>query len=109
MGSGMPTLTLILALNLTLTLRCMYATISGPVNITMTNVEVLQISAHTPQTGVTKFTDSLLLQLIQDATVNSQQSNLQDIPTDCAHRDERLGWMGDASLATEQVIQAIGY
>ena len=60
-----------------------YATITGAASITMDNVERVQISADVPQTGMLHFSDEVF-QRIQDATLNSQQSNMQDIPTDCA-------------------------
>jgi len=38
----------------------------------------------------------------------SARGNLQDIPTDCTQRDERLGWMGDAALSVEQALYNFG-
>ena len=35
-----------------------------------------------------------------DNSVRSLRSNLMDVPTDCAQRDERLGWTGDAQAAS---------
>ena len=49
-----------------------------------------------------------LLEAIQNATVWSARANLQDIPTDCNQRDERLGWMGDAALAVEKAMYNFG-
>ena len=49
-----------------------------------------------------------VLDRVQRATVWSQRANMQDIPTDCAQRDERLGWMGDAGLAVEQCMYNFG-
>jgi len=39
---------------------------------------------------------SKVLNQIYQATIRTQQSNFQSIPTDCPQRDERLGWLGDA-------------
>ena len=33
-----------------------------------------------------------------------QKTNLHSIPTDCAQRDERMGWMGDAQGTAEEAI-----
>lgn len=35
-----------------------------------------------------------------DNSVRSFRSNLMDVPTDCAQRDERLGWTGDAQATS---------
>ncbi|MBS7633228.1 family 78 glycoside hydrolase catalytic domain [Candidatus Bathyarchaeota archaeon] len=46
-------------------------------------------------------------QLINDIHKNTlwgQVSNLMSIPTDCPQRDERMGWMGDAQLSSEEAI-----
>ncbi|EOD26424.1 hypothetical protein EMIHUDRAFT_100487 [Emiliania huxleyi CCMP1516] len=47
--------------------------------------------------------NSTTLNRMQHLAVSAQQSNLQTIPTDCDQRDERLGWMGDASLSSESM------
>eukprot|EP00928_Gymnodinium_smaydae_P056529 TRINITY_DN3989_c0_g1_i2.p1 TRINITY_DN3989_c0_g1~~TRINITY_DN3989_c0_g1_i2.p1 ORF type:complete len:617 (+),score=128.45 TRINITY_DN3989_c0_g1_i2:1505-3355(+) len=38
-----------------------------------------------------------------------QRSNLMQVPTDCPQRDERLGWMGDASLSAESFLLHFDY
>lgn len=45
-------------------------------------------------------TDSVDLNRIQQATVQSYHANFTGIPTDCPHR-EKNGWTGDAQLAME--------
>ena len=34
----------------------------------------------------------------------AQASNLMTVPTDCPQRDERLGWLGDASLSSDAML-----
>lgn len=45
-----------------------------------------------------------LINAIHRNTLWGQLCNLMSIPTDCAQRDERQGWMGDAQLAAEEAI-----
>jgi alpha-L-rhamnosidase len=43
-----------------------------------------------------------LLNKVHQNVLMGQLSNLMGIPTDCAQRDERHGWLGDAHLAAEE-------
>lgn len=45
-----------------------------------------------------------LVNKIHRATVWSQKSNMTGYPSDCPQRDERLGWMGDAQVTTEEAM-----
>jgi len=45
-----------------------------------------------------------LINSIHKLVIWSQVSNLMSIPTDCPQRDERLGWMGDAQLSSEEAL-----
>ncbi|MDD8015853.1 MAG: family 78 glycoside hydrolase catalytic domain [Acidobacteriota bacterium] len=45
-----------------------------------------------------------VLNEIQRIVVWGQKTNLHGIPTDCAQRDERQGWMGDAQPTAEEAI-----
>ncbi len=45
-----------------------------------------------------------VLNEIQRLVVWGQKTNLHSIPTDCAQRDERMGWMGDAHVTAESAI-----
>lgn len=53
-----------------------------------------------------------LVNKLQRATLWSYRSNFHGVPTDCPHR-EKLGWTGDAHMATEQALfnwdNAAGY
>eukprot|EP01084_Bolivina_argentea_P268275 455609_1 len=42
-----------------------------------------------------------VLNSVNKRCINGQLSNLKSVPTDCNQRDERLGWMGDASLTSD--------
>ena len=33
-----------------------------------------------------------------------QLSNLMSVPTDCAQRAERMGWLGDAQVTVEEAM-----
>lgn len=41
---------------------------------------------------------------IHNAVLWSQRANLMGMPTDCPQREERLGWMGDAHIISEEAI-----
>jgi alpha-L-rhamnosidase len=45
-----------------------------------------------------------LLNGIQKIIRWGQRSNLHSIPTDCAQRDERMGWLGDAQVTAEEAM-----
>ncbi len=45
-----------------------------------------------------------LLNQIQKIIRWTQLNNLYSVPTDCPQRDERMGWMGDAQLTTEEAM-----
>lgn len=48
--------------------------------------------------------DNQLVNKIHRATVWSQKSNMLGYPMDCPQRDERLGWMGDAQVTSEEAM-----
>ncbi len=41
---------------------------------------------------------------VHEAVLWSQRANLMGFPTDCPQRDERLGWLGDAHIISEEAI-----
>jgi len=45
-----------------------------------------------------------ILNALQRIIVWGQKTNLHSIPTDCCQRDERMGWMGDAHVTTEEAM-----
>lgn len=55
------------------------------------------LSSDLEQTGSFECSNELLNGYFQN-TVWSQRSNFMDNPTDCAQRDERHGWAGDAQI-----------
>ena len=58
------------------------------------------------------FTSCSLVNKIHENIRWGQLSNLMSIPTDCPQRDERMGWLGDAQLVSEETIynfQMIGF
>jgi hypothetical protein len=65
-------------------------------------VRLLHLHSATPRRSQVFFSSSTLNRL-QAMAVGAQRSNLMSIPTDCPQRDERLGWLGDASLSAESI------
>jgi alpha-L-rhamnosidase len=49
-------------------------------------------------------TNNPIINAINSAVVWGQASNLMSLPTDCPQRDERKGWMGDASLTVDEAL-----
>lgn len=45
-----------------------------------------------------------LVNRIHENVLWGQRSNLMSAPTDCPQRGERMGWLGDAQLASEQAV-----
>lgn len=50
------------------------------------------------------FCSNYLINKIHNNIIWGQLSNLMSIPTDSPQRDERMGWMGDAHLISEEAI-----
>lgn len=48
--------------------------------------------------------DNDLINQIHKAVVWTEADNLQGILTDCPQRDERLGWLNDATVRTEELV-----
>jgi alpha-L-rhamnosidase len=45
-----------------------------------------------------------LINRIQNCAVWTEADNLMGVPTDCPQRDERLGWLNDATVRTEEAF-----
>ena len=76
-----------------------YAEVKG---ITVTDSNIQKIVVHSNLKANSKFESSIsLLNNIQENCVRGQLSNLMSVITDCNQRDERLGWMGDATLSAQ--------
>jgi alpha-L-rhamnosidase len=45
-----------------------------------------------------------LLNRIHENILWSQRANVMSIPTDCPQRNERMGWLGDVQLVSEQAV-----
>ena len=65
--------------------------------IPVEDIKGLVLSSDLEQTGTFTSSNELLNGFFQN-TINSQQSNFMDNPTDCPQRDERHGWAGDAQV-----------
>jgi hypothetical protein len=55
------------------------------------------------QTGAFLCSDRLVNR-IHENVLWGQRSNLMSAPTDCLQRGERMGWLGDAQLASEEAV-----
>jgi len=86
-----------------------YVEVTGfPGMLTAAGISRLRLhTALEPKAQVT-FGDEVL-QAIHEGSRGSQLSNLMQLPTDCPQRDERLGWMGDASLSAESMFLHFDY
>lgn len=66
------------------------------------NIQKIVVHANVERNS--KFTSSIPLQnKLQENCIRGQLSNLMSVVTDCDQRDERLGWMEDASLTAESM------
>lgn len=79
-----------------------YAQIEG---IAMINPQdIAAVSCYTDVKTSSFFTSgSALVNAIQNNIVQTEKANIHSILTDCPQRDERLGWMNDATVRFEQV------
>ncbi len=65
------------------------------------SIAAVVVSGDIAQTG--RFTcGSALLNQIQDNILRSERGNLHSIATDCPQRDERMGWLNDATVRFEE-------
>lgn len=81
-----------------------YVQIEGyPGEPNLTSVDARVVHSDVKHTGMFHCSNPLLNQIHQNI-IWGQLSNLHSIPTDTPHRDERLGWLGDAHLAAEEAI-----
>jgi alpha-L-rhamnosidase len=78
-----------------------YASVTGPSCLVIESIAAVVIQTVAPSRGNFTTTDQVL-QGIHRLTVWSQRANLMSIPTDCPQRDERLGWLADAQLSSEE-------
>ena len=62
-------------------------------------VKGLLISSALNETGDFTCSNDVINQLYKNSRY-SMRSNMMDVPTDCAQRDERLGWCGDAQATS---------
>ena len=62
-------------------------------------IRAVAISSDLRTTGQFSCSDDTINRFY-DNSVRSLRSNLMDTPTDCAQRDERLGWAGDAQITS---------
>jgi alpha-L-rhamnosidase len=61
------------------------------------------VHSAVPKTG-DFFCSNRLLNQIHQCVVWTESDNLHGIPTDCPQRDERMGWLNDATVRAEEAI-----
>jgi len=77
---------------------------AGPDVVYLHTIKANQIRSSLKRTGF--FNCNVpLVNSIYNAYISSAECTLVDIPTDCAQRDERLGWTGDGSILAEAHCQ----
>ncbi|WP_029231966.1 family 78 glycoside hydrolase catalytic domain [Butyrivibrio sp. VCB2006] len=62
-------------------------------------IRAIAISSDVEQTGEFSCSDEIINKLYKNS-IYSLRANMMDNPTDCAQRDERLGWAGDAQAVS---------
>jgi len=72
-------------------------------NPTVNDIVGVVVHSFAPEAGSFKSNNPVLNQ-IQHNIQWGQLSNLMSVPTDCNQRDERKGWMGDASLTVDEAL-----
>ena len=81
-----------------------YVHVSGfPGTPFIESVRAVVVHTDVDQTG-SFVCSNPLINKIHENTVWSQRSNLMSVPTDCPQRGERMGWLGDAQLASEEAM-----
>ena len=81
-----------------------YVEVTGlPFAPTVDDATAVVIHTVVPQTGSFVCSDALVNR-IHENVLWSQRSNLMSAPTDCPQRGERMGWLGDAQLASEEAV-----
>jgi len=81
-----------------------YAEVTGlPYPPSIDDVVAVVIHTAVEQTG-TFLCSNPLVNRIHENVLWSQRSNLMSAPTDCPQRGERMGWLGDAQLASEEAM-----
>jgi alpha-L-rhamnosidase len=75
-----------------------YAEVDGwPGELHPNQIEAVVCNSDLTRTGTFECSNALLNRLHQNV-VWSMRGNFLDVPTDCAQRDERLGWTGDVQI-----------
>ena len=81
-----------------------YVEVKGfPSTLKSGDIYRMRISSALRENGKFNSSDPLV-NAIQSAVVSGQESNFMSVPTDCAQRDERLGWMGDSGLSADSMV-----
>jgi len=85
-----------------------YMLVNGYDHINKSDVECY--NAHSQTRLIGNFTSSnQVINQIQHNILWSQLSNSMSIPTDCAQRNERRGWMGDVGLSVDAALFNFDY
>lgn len=75
-----------------------------PGNLGPDAIRRLRLGTAVPDRANATFPDEVL-QAIHMGSRGTQRSNLMLVPTDCPQRDERLGWLADAGLSIDSMLE----
>lgn len=84
-----------------------YAQVTGLPLLEKDDIRAVSLYTDVPQGGFFSC-GSALVNAIQKNVVQTEKSNLMGILTDCPQRDERLGWMNDATVRFEETPYNFG-
>eukprot|EP00933_Yihiella_yeosuensis_P006417 TRINITY_DN11110_c0_g1_i1.p1 TRINITY_DN11110_c0_g1~~TRINITY_DN11110_c0_g1_i1.p1 ORF type:complete len:793 (+),score=108.52 TRINITY_DN11110_c0_g1_i1:51-2429(+) len=76
-------------------------TVEGAASLSWSNIQARVVHSDVKPRGLVQFANRVLND-VQLAIRWTQVDNLHSVPTDCPQRDERQGWMADASVSSEQ-------
>ncbi|SFK82935.1 alpha-L-rhamnosidase [Amycolatopsis sacchari] len=88
-----------------------YAEITGIDDLSIEDVQAVVVGSDLRRTGWFECSDPDLTKFHENV-VWSARSNLLHVPTDCAHRSERLGWTGDIQIfspAAASILDVAGF
>ena len=78
-----------------------YAQITGLRELSAEDIGAVRLYTDAEQTGFFRCGSPVLNQIHQ-AVLDTERANMHSILTDCPQRDERMGWMNDATVRFEE-------
>lgn len=78
-----------------------YVRVEGLASLRAEDITALCLRTVIPQSGLFR-SGNAVLNAVHEAVVNTEQDNMISMLTDCPQRDERMGWMNDATVRFEE-------